>query len=374
MHGTGKPLGRYSEVVPEDAQRAARQVADALQQAARVLVLGHRGADGDVAGSSLGLALALQEQGKAVTVYNEEPYGDGVDWLPAADAVVTSLPPDAHFDVTVVVDAADPQRCGADFPPVSRRGTFIWVDHHRIDEPPGDVNYIDLTAAAVGEQIATILDAMGHPLSREVAICLYTSLMSDTGGFRYANTSARALRLAGRLVAAGVQPWEITQHLYESQPEPKIRLLARALSSLEMSRNGKVGLVSVSERDLERSGAGPQHLHGIVNHVRGIRGVEIAIMAREVGENVELVLRSSGNVSAGEIAARLGAHGNPNAARFELPMGLHEAEERVLRIAAEVAGEPPANDDVSARPPLSARNKKKNRSRTRTALSSPQNV
>ena len=372
MHGTGKPLGRFSEEVPEEAQRAAMLAAEALHKANRILVLGHRGADGDVAGSSLALAIALREQGKSVTIYNEEPYGEGVDWLPQAGDVVTSLSSSACFDATVVVDAADPARCGADFPSAQRRGTFIWVDHHRIDVPPGDLNYIDLTAAAVGEQIAEILDAMGHPLSKDVATCLYTSLMSDTGGFRYANTSARALRLAGRLVAAGVEPWDITQHLYESQPVPKLRLLARALSSLELSPEGKVGLVSLSAHDLERAGADEKHVHGIVNHVRGLRGVELGILAREIGEDVEIVLRSSGNVSAADVAALLGESGNPNAARFRLRMGLHEAEERVLRAAAEIAEAKPKGRLAHAK--TKQRNPKSTKSRARGPASSQQNA
>lgn len=374
MHGTGKPLGRFSEEVPVEARDAATLAAEVLQKATRVLVLGHRGADGDVAGSSLALALALREQGKSVTVYNEEIYGEGIDWLPHAADVVTKLPANARYDATVVVDAADPARCGADFPPASRRGVFIWIDHHRIDEPPGDINYVDLTAAAVGEQIAEILDAMAHPISKDVAVCLYTSLMSDTGGFRYANTSARALRLAGRLVAAGVEPWEITQQLYESQPVPKLRLLARALSSLELSPGGKVGLVSLSAHDVERAGADEKHLHGIVNHVRGIRGVEIAILAREVGEDVELVLRSSGNVSVAKIAALLGATGNLNAARFRLRMGLHEAEERVLRSAAEVAEAKSPATETLARVQTKSRHQKSGKTRTRGAASSQQNA
>lgn len=374
MHGTGKPLGRFSDEVPVEAQRAAKQVAEALHNATRILVLGHRGADGDVAGSSLALAIALREQGKSVTIYNEEPYGEGVDWLPQAGDVLTSLSSTACFDATVVVDAADPARCGADFPSAQRRGTFIWVDHHRIDVPPGELNYIDLTAAAVGEQIAEILDAMGHSLSKDVATCLYTSLMSDTGGFRYANTSARALRLAGRLVAAGVEPWEITQHLYESQPVPKLRLLARALSSLELSPGGKVGLVSLSAHDLERAGADEKHVHGIVNHVRGLRGVELAILAREIGEDVEIVLRSSGNVSAERVAALLGESGNPNAARFRLRMGLHEAEERILRVAAEIAEAQPKAAGRVTRAKTKPRNPKSTKSRVRGSASSQQNA
>lgn len=329
MHGTGGPLGRYSSEVPLDAQAAARQVAAVLAAAGRVLVLGHVGADGDVVGSSLGLALALREQGKEVTLYNERPYGELYDWLTGAETLVTTLAADAVFDATVVVDAADPARCGADFPGPERRGCFIWMDHHRVAVAPGDLNYVDLTAAAVGEQVAEVLDAMGHPLSLPVAEALYTSLMSDTGGFRYANTSARALRLASRLVACGVDPWRVTQQLYESQDEARVRLLGRVLDTLTRSPCGRLGVVTVTEEDMRVARADEQHIHGIVNHVRGVRGVEVAVLLREQGEATGVIMRSRGNVSLREIAEQLGARGHANAATFRLQLPLEEATRQV---------------------------------------------
>ncbi len=333
MHGTGAPLGRWSSEVPPDAKDAAARVAEVLERAERVLVLGHVGADGDVAGSSLGLAQALRERGKDVTVYNERPYADAHAWLPGAGTVQTRLDPGARFDVTVVVDAADPARCGRDFPAPERRGVFVWMDHHRIERPPGDLNYVDLTAAAVGEQVAEVLDAMGHPLSEPVARALYTSLMSDTGGFRYSNTSARAFTLAGRLVAAGVDPWDVTQRLYESQAEERVRLLARALSTLWRSPCGRLGIVIVRDEDMEAARAHEEHVHGIVNHVRGIRGVEVAVLLREQGPSTRVIVRSRGNVQVGPIAERLGGHGHANSASLTLEASADEAFERVVQAA-----------------------------------------
>lgn len=318
MHGTGAPLGRYSEEVPQDAKDCAARAAAQLATAKRVLVLGHAGADGDVAGSSLALAGALRERGVDVTVYNQEPLSDIFAFLPGAETVVDSIASDAKFDVTVVVDTADPARCGRDFPPPERRGTYIWVDHHRLEHPPGDINYIDLTAAAVGEQIVEILDALGHQLSRPVAECLYASLMTDTGAFRYGNTSTRAFRLAGRLVATGVEPWEMTQRLYESQDPARVRLLGTALSSLEMSESGRWGMLVVTDADVAAAGADEAHVHGIVNHVRGIRGVEVAVLVRMFDTHSRAIFRSRGRVDIAPIAADLGGKGTKNAAKVAL--------------------------------------------------------
>lgn len=379
MHGTGAPLGRFTSEVPQEAREAARQVAAVLERAERVLVLGHVGADGDVAGSSLGLAQALRERGKHVTVYNERPYAEAHAWLVGAAEVETELAPDARFDATVVVDAADPARCGRDFPSAERRGVFVWMDHHRIEDPPGDLNYVDLTAAAVGEQVAEVLDAMGHPLSKPVAEALYTSLMSDTGGFRYGNTSARAFVLAGRLVAAGVDPWEVTQRLYESQAEERVRLLARALSSLWRSPCGRIGIVTVRDEDMEAAHAHEEHVHGIVNHVRGIRGVEVAVLLREHDGRTRVVVRSRGNVPVTRIAERLGGRGHANSASLSLEGDADQAFTRVVEAATEVVREalalssqaPPSGDGARTAEPSRGQRRGRRRGGGRRSSSAP---
>ena len=345
MHGTGAPLGRFTHEVPREAQEAAHAVAAVLAEAQHVLVLGHASADGDVCGSSLGLAQALRERGKDVVVYNEHPYPDAYRWLVGGEDVVTHLSADISFDATVVVDAARPDRLGKDFPCRARRGTYIWIDHPRAGSangsPPGDVAYVDLTAAAVGEQIAQVLDAMGHKLTPEVARCLYASLLADTGGFRYGNTSARAFRLAARLVEIGVDPWEMTERIYESQDEARIRLLGRALQTLWLSPCRRVGVVDVTQEDLESLGARDEHVQGLVNHVRGIKGVEVALLLREQhGTSTKVIARSRGNVSIASVVQPLGILGHKNAATFLLDKALPDA--RALVVDAFLAALPRA--------------------------------
>ncbi|HEY1097409.1 MAG TPA: DHH family phosphoesterase [Myxococcota bacterium] len=319
MHGTGEPLGRYTTDLPEGALDQADAVAAVLVAAKRVLVCGNTGADGDVAGSTLALRLALLRLGKEVVVYNDEAYPDAFAWLPGGRTVVTALADDDRFDATVVVDCAKLERLGRTFPTKERRGTWCWIDHHRIDVPPGDVNYVDLTAAAVGEQIALVLDALSarvgeNLLDADVGRCLYASVLTDTGGFRYGNTSARALRLAARLVEAGVDPWEMTEHIYESQDEARVRLLGRALDGLVRSSCGRLGLVQVRVSDLVELGAVEEHVQGLVNSVRAIKGVEIAALVRELGpEQSRVIFRSRGNIAITPIAVGLGGKGTKNA-------------------------------------------------------------
>jgi phosphoesterase RecJ-like protein len=345
MHGTGEPLGRFTTETPAGAQEQARAVAHVLAAAKRVLVCGNTGADGDVAGSTLALALALRRLGKDVVVYNDEPYPAAFSWLPGGNDVVGAIDDVERFDATVVVDAARVERLGRTFPAAQRRGTFCWVDHHLHDAPPGDVNYVDLTACAVGEQVVMILDELAaivgaRLLDVDVGRCIYASVVADTGGFRYGSTSARAFRLAARLVEAGVDPWEMTERIYESQDEARVRLLGRALDGLWLSPCGRVGVVAVRVADLVQLGAVEEHVQGLVNHVRGIKGVEVAVLLRELdAEQTRVVFRSRGNVAIGPIASALGGSGKKNAGSAVLSCPLDEA--RAMATRATLALLPP---------------------------------
>lgn len=335
-HGTGKPLGRFTAVIPSKARQSARRVATALTRAQTILVAGHAGADGDVVGSSLALTNLLREMGKSVTVYNELPYPSIYSWLPGADTVTNTIGEDVAFDATVAVDAADAKRCGVHFPGVERRGKFVWIDHHAHKRPPGDINYIDLTAASVGEQIMSVADALKHPISLEVAKCIYTSLMSDTGVFRYGNTSARAFRLAGRLVECGVDPWEMTQRIYESQDEARMRLLGRTLENMWVSKDGRFGIGVIRAQDMVQVKAQQEHIHGIVNHIRGIRGVELAYVIHEDGERSRVISRSRGFLSCESVAETFGAAGFKNAATFHVDGTVENVKKKLIKSLAKI--------------------------------------
>jgi bifunctional oligoribonuclease and PAP phosphatase NrnA len=331
MHGTGQPLGIATSEVPRSALRAAADAAAAVAAAKSVLVCGHTDADGDVVGSTLAIAQALRQRGAMVTVYNDVPYPESHAFLAGFHSVVRSVPQHASFDATIVVDAARTDRLGVTFPPLERRGTFVWIDHHRHDAPPGDVNYIDLTAASVGEQVVQLLDALEHPLQLDVAEAVYASLLADTGGFRYGNTSARSLRLAARLIEVGVDPWRMSEKLFESQPEARVRLLGRVLSSMWRSQDGGLAIVVARATDIVELGAERAHLQSMVNHVRAIRGVEVAVLLDELDDHqTRVVVRSRGNRHIGDWVAPLGVKGHKNAATFELDSSPIEAQ-AVLR-------------------------------------------
>lgn len=300
--------------IPNEILDQAQAVARILAKAKTVLVTAHADPDGDACGSSLAMTLALRELGKQVLVYDAKPYPQDFAWLPGASSLQNHVDADARFDATVICDAGSIERTGPDLPDATRRGTLCWVDHHRNDNPPGDVNYVDTLAPAAGEQVREVIRALGHPLSLDVAKCLYSALITDTGGFRYSNTTPRALSLASELVAQGVSPWEMTERIYESQPVEKIKLLAQVLPSLEVSSCGRYASLVIRQKDFDSTGASSELTDGFVNFPRSIAGVEVAVQFRERGQGYKLSFRSRGRVDVAAIARGLGGGGHKNAA------------------------------------------------------------
>ena len=310
----------------EKKRRGAHQPAAALDalfadavgvllRGQRFLITTHRSPDADGIGSSLGLAGGLRALGKDVTLYSVDPVPRSFRTVPAARDFVAELPADARFDVSVVTDCCEVRRLGPHFPAAERRGTLVFLDHHLTRGDVADIDYNDDTSPAVGEIVVRFLRALDVPLTVEIAEPLYLSLLSDTGSFRYANTSPLAMRCGAELLEAGVDPWKMSSALFESQPVEKVRLLERVLGTLDLSRDGRTAVLSASKRMLAEVGASPEMLDGLVNYARSINGVEVAVLLFDVGDGSHKVsFRSRGSVNVAAVAARFGGGGHFHAA------------------------------------------------------------
>ncbi len=312
------------------AEQELTRCVSALARGQRFLVTMHHGPDGDAVGSALGLAQALRELGRQVTVYNPSGIPAQMRFLPGAAQVVKSVPPDARFDVTVACDTADPKRLGPELPEAERRGTFVNLDHHGSTPHYGDVNVIDPRASAVGVLVHRILGKLEHRLSAEVATCLWVSLSSDTGNFRHPNTDVETLRIAAQLVEAGAQPGEVTSQLYDSQPFERLKLLADALPSIALAMGGKVAHLTVTAEMVRRAGTDQESIDGFIAYPRSIAGVEVALVFREEAGRVRVSLRSRGRIDVSAAAARLGGGGHHNASGCTLETSLETARAMVL--------------------------------------------
>ena len=289
-----------------------KEIIRIIESNRRFLVASHEGPDGDAMASTLALVNALREMGKDVVAYNRDEVPGDFVFLPGSDSVVRSLDGMEPFDVGFVLDAGELRRAGNHLRQCCR--ILVNIDHHPFSENFGEVYYVDEKASATGAMIYRILKEMAHPFSSEVALCIYTAILSDTGSFRYSNADPEAFNIAAEMVSYGVSPWDVASGLYESQDEKRLRLLAAVLGTLTVSPCRRYASVTATLAMMDRTETGPEYTDGFINYPRSVRGVEVALFFREVSiGNYKVGFRSKGNVDVGALARNLGGGGHHNA-------------------------------------------------------------
>jgi phosphoesterase RecJ-like protein len=290
-----------------------KKILEKIEKGHRFLVASHANPDGDALGSTLALANALREMGKEVVAYNADGVPETFDFLPGAKTIVRDLGGCQPFETGFVLDAGELRRAGSHLRGLCR--SLVNIDHHPHSERFGEIHFVDEQASATGALIYRIFKSSGMPISYDVALCIYTAILSDTGSFRYSNANPEAFRIAAEMVEKGVRPWEVATGLYENHAENRLRLLALVLQTLTVSNCGRYASVCVTTAMMKKTGAGPEYTDGFINYPRSIRGVEVALFFRQVGPSVFKVgLRSKGKVDVGALARDLGGGGHHNAA------------------------------------------------------------
>jgi len=342
-----------------DDVHAPSAIAAGIAEAARrigaasdVLLASHRRPDGDGTGSMAALALLLRARGKRATIFAPDLIPRRYKWLPAAKTAVQRLPADARFDATIVVDCADPKLLGDSMPPEPQRGALITLDHHASGRPFGEVAICDPSAAACAVLVARIAHQLGWDIDADAATGLYVSLISDTGGFRHANTNAEALGLAAHLVERGAQPHVIAQRLEERSTAGKLRLLGSSLSTLELACSGRVALLTVTGDMVDQSGGSWDDTEGFVYWARGVDGVQVGVLITTArGGGVRVSMRSrTDRVDVGAVCMTLGGGGHPGAAGVHLDVDLGSARARVIAALDAALARPQTAPPVTAPP------------------------
>lgn len=293
------------------------------------LLTSHEGPDGDAIGSSLALASMLRKIGKEVHVHFRDSVPDLYGFLPGSHSVSAHIP-NRDFDVAFVLDIGELRRAGDEFCSFDRIGTTINLDHHLACKNFGTHNLIDPSAAATGVLVYRVASAMGYIFDAETALCLYVSIITDTGSFRYSNANREAFTIAGEMIECGVDAWDVAEQLYENQPRTRLELLARCLPTLEVIKGGTAASVTVTLDMYAATGADAELTDGFVNYPRSIRGVEVAIFFRQLEEGrVKVGFRSKGKVNVAVFSAAMGGGGHHNAAGCTVDGTLDEVKARV---------------------------------------------
>lgn len=294
------------------------------------LITTHESPDGDALGSSLALANYLTEIGKDVTVHICDPVPDIYSFLPLAAGVTTTLP-DRDYDICFVLDVGEFKRAGKQVSDCRRIGSFINLDHHKTCELFGSVNLVDTAAAATGVIIHRIIKDAGAVVSLDVAVCIYVALITDTGSFRYSNANHEAFTVAGEMIDKGVNAWDIASRLYESQPQGRLELLARALSTLTFSECGRFASLAVTLDMYDQTGTDAELTDGFINYPRSVKGVEVAIFYRQLAPlSFKVGFRSKGAVDVSMLAEGFGGGGHHNAAGCNIDGDLETVREKVF--------------------------------------------
>jgi bifunctional oligoribonuclease and PAP phosphatase NrnA len=315
---------------PTRVRGSASEISTTLKKHQVFLVTSHRNPDGDAVASTLAMVRLLQILGKQAIGYQPDKIPENFAFLPGFDTIQKTVPPDLSFDATVILDCSELTRVGA-LPEPARRGVQIVIDHHLTAKPCGDVVFLNPNASAIGELIDQILQEMGIEPDPELATCIYTSILTDTGSFHYSNSTPEALRSAARMVAAGALPWEIALRVYESFPLKRFQLLTRVLQSLEISPAGNFGSILISKSMFDETGTSDDIIDGFINFPRSIQGVEVAIQFRELSENqYKVSFRSRGKINVAEISGQFGGGGHANASGCTLSGSLSEVKQMVF--------------------------------------------
>ncbi len=300
-----------------------------LQGCSSILVSVHKNPDGDALGSQLALMLALEKTGKFVTAHNLDPVPEIYQFLPHADRIKTGRPLAGSYDACIVLDA-DPPRTGL-FDETVPASVLINIDHHITNSSAWPYTWLDSSASATGEMVYRLIRELGVSLDREIALCLYTAIFTDTGSFRYSNTSPESMKIAALLLEAGADPWLVTENVYESFAFRRLKLLGRILAAMERSDDGRIAWVVITD-DLYRStGTTAEDTDNFINFVRSAKGVEVAVLFRQTGDReYKISLRSKGRIDLSGLAQSLGGGGHKNAAGSTLQGTLEEIRRRVI--------------------------------------------
>ena len=307
-----------------------QKVIEKLSSAERIIIGSHSNPDGDTIGSSLALSHFLKKMGKEVVIYNESGVPFNLKFLPDSETIITNVP-EKEFDVLVLIDVGDLERVSEDFKKVRFKNSIV-IDHHVTVTGFGDVKIIDHNAAATGVLIYKLLKQWNEKLiDREIAIDLYTAIMTDTGSFKFSNTNSEAFLLAAELVEKGAVPYKISMEVYENFPFEKIRLLSTVLSTITMDPKGRWAYIVVTRDILTRTGATPDMLEDIINYVRGIRNVKVAIQFREIEDGKFKVGFRSKGIDVEKIAKKFGGGGHKNASGCKMEGTYKEIISKVIK-------------------------------------------
>jgi phosphoesterase RecJ-like protein len=319
-------------------QSSFAEIGGVLRTYQRFAILSHVRPDGDALGSQLALALSLEQLGKDVTVWNEDGLLEKYSFLPGGARLTQPPPEPQDFDVALALDTATQNRLGTAGAAVRHAKTWINIDHHPSNPGYGDLVYIDPTSPATGQILFELIRAEQLPMDRAIAENLFVAISTDTGSFQYPNTTARTFEIGAELVRCGVEVGNVSQLLYENYPRRRTELLRELLGTMRFEAAGKIATFSLSLKAADDLKVKPEDNEGLIDHLRAIHGVIVAVFFEELTDGkVRVSMRSkSEEVDVSAICQKFGGGGHKLAAGARVRGTLAEVDRKILKATCDV--------------------------------------
>ena len=312
------------------------QIAKFILESKKIGITYHVSPDGDAVGSVLALFNALKSLNKDCYIISKDTLSENLKFLKGSDEITGEITePVDETDVVVVLDCGNLERVSANLKEFT--GTIINIDHHLSNDKYGDINYIDSNAAATAEIVFELLNLMGISFEKEdsvikdIGTCMYTSIVTDTGGYRHSNVTERTHRISAVLKKIGVDNTFIYQSLFDNKDFSRIKLIGKALSSMQLILNGKVALLEIDKNFTADLGIDIGDTSDIISYGLQIKGVEVTLLLKEVEDGVKASLRAKSYVDVRKIAEVFGGGGHIRASGIKIKnMSMEEAKYEIL--------------------------------------------
>ncbi len=315
-----------------------------FQNSNEILVATHSHPDGDAIGSLIAMGLTLEALNKTITFYCESPIPAVYRFLPKVDRVVKEIG-GLNYDTAVILDCGDLNRVGRAASLVKQIPVIMNIDHHITNTRFGHLQLIDTSACATAEIVYRLIKQMGLPFNKPIATSIYTGILADTGSFRFSNTNKAAFAICQEMVEVGVNPYNIAQHVYGTYSLSRIKLLNLALDSIELSKNGKLSIMTLTKKMFDETNTQPEDVDGLINYAQRIEDVEVAALIQEqhngkgtskTPNRFHVSLRSDGAVDVAAIASLFGGGGHSSAAGFSIESTLSNIKSRIFSLADKI--------------------------------------
>ena len=318
------------------------EVINQIKKAQHLLLASHCNPDGDAISSLLALGLALDMLDKKVTLYNASPIPAVYRFLPAVEQIVGHTKEAAAYDAALSLDCGHLSRVGEVYTKVSQIPVIINIDHHITNTCFGDIQLIDPDASSTAEIVYRLIKALKAPINKAIAMAIYTGILTDTGSFRFSNTNQAAFAISQEMVQYGVKPYSVAQHVFGTYSLGRIKLLNLALDSIEISDNGKLSIMTLTNDMFEETGTQPEDVDGMINYARRIEDVKVAALIQEQKNgntnsgklrDFHVSLRSDGTVDVAAIAGAFGGGGHSSAAGFQVKTSMTKLKSDIITLS-----------------------------------------